>query len=126
MRDTVLNVHGADLSPEVLHVDAAADLAALSVLALAGALTVSLIMAVTIACGDGMSRRQRWVLASVWGVSTLVGLAAAAPLGQWGIPITAALALPALTFLGHTARERLQVWDAREQQAPRRDAAAGR
>lgn len=121
MRDTVLSIHRTDLSPEVLVVDATANLAALSALALAGALGVSLIVAVTIASGDGISGRQRWTLAAAWGASTLVAVAAAAPAGQWGIPIAAALTLPVLTVLGRTVRQRLRQWDTQEQQQPSRD-----
>lgn len=94
----------------MLVVDAAANLAAVSSLALAVALGVSLIVAVEIVSGENMSRRQRWALAGAWGASTLATVATAAPAGQWVMPITAVLVLPAFILVGRIVRRGLREW----------------
>lgn len=108
--DAVLTGFRTDLPPEVVVVDAAANLAAVSSLALAVALGVSLIVAVQVASGDSMSRRQRWAFAAVWGASMLATAATAAPAGQWAMPVAAALVLPACILVGRMVRRGLHEW----------------
>jgi hypothetical protein len=108
--DALLTGFRTELPPEVVVVDAAANLAAASSLALAVALGVSLIVAVQVASGDSMSRRQRWAFAGVWGASMLATAVTAAPAGQWVMPMIAALALPACIFVGRLARRGLHEW----------------
>jgi hypothetical protein len=117
MGDAVLGIARTELAPEILLVDAAANLAAVSGLTLGAALLVALILAVRIACGDEASGRQRWLLVVAWGASTIVTAATAVPAGRWAVPLAAALALPLLTVVGRAVHRGVHEWVVGERSA---------
>ncbi|WP_417506166.1 hypothetical protein [Microbacterium sp.] len=88
---------------EVVEPNAAQTLVAIGAVSLLLALVSATALGVVRAVCLPLAPEWRWVLAGVWGVSTLGSVIAATSTSAWGVTIAAAVALPLLWLVSRTA-----------------------
>lgn len=92
------------LPAETLVVDYVGTMLSTSVMALACALVVALVLAGGVVARSKMSRGHRWGLVAAWSAMSAVAALTAAPIARWDLPAIAVLSLPTLVLLAPLAR----------------------